>query len=121
MKVVWSLQGASGRFFLVHLMEINPIHMKKIANHKSLLLIALVMLLASCAPGNEHFDAVPAGFWAGLWHGFISFFTFIISLFNDTVKVYEIANKGHLYDLGFILGIMFFYGGGSKGTCRRRR
>jgi hypothetical protein len=28
---------------------------------------------------NEKFDVAPAGFWAGLWHGFISLFTFIIS------------------------------------------
>lgn len=86
-----------------------------------MLFMALIFLVASCAPGNESFDADPAGFWIGLWHGFISLFTFIISLFNDSVMVYETANKGHLYDLGFILGIMFFYGGGSKGTCRRRR
>jgi hypothetical protein len=95
--------------------------MKKIFDHKVILFFLLILVLTSCVAGNERFDADPAGFWVGLWHGFISLFTFIISLFNDSVKVYEIANKGHLYDLGFILGIMFFYGGGSKGTCRRRR
>jgi hypothetical protein len=83
-------------------------HLKAIA---FFMLVALV--LSSCAPGNIRFDTTPAGFWAGLWHGFISFFTFIISLFNDKVDVYEVANKGKLYDLGFILGIMIFYGGGS--------
>jgi hypothetical protein len=95
--------------------------MKKIFNQKVILFAVLILILVSCTAGNERFDADPAGFWAGLWHGFISFFTFIISLFNDNVKVYEVTNSGHLYDLGFILGIMFFYGGGSKGTCRRRR
>ena len=95
--------------------------MKKILDFKVILFVILILIVASCAPGNERFDTAPAGFWAGLWHGFISLLTFIISLFNDNVKVYEIANKGHLYDLGFILGIMFFYGGGSKGTCKRRR
>jgi len=107
---------------------LNPINTKillSMKNHSSkfrlLLIFGLLLLLVSCAPGNERFDLNPAGFWLGLWHGFISFFTFIISLFNDNVAVYETNNSGHLYDLGFILGIMFFYGGGSKGTCKRRR
>jgi len=95
--------------------------MKKVFNQKAFLFFILVLLLASCAAGNERFDTDPAGFWMGLWHGFISLFTFIISLFNDSVGVYEAANKGHLYDLGFILGIMFFYGGGSRGSCPRKR
>lgn len=95
--------------------------MKKVPYPRIILLIMLALILTSCAAGNERFDADPAGFWAGLWHGFISLFTFIISLFNDNVTVYEIANKGHLYDLGFILGVMFFYGGGSRGSCPRRR
>jgi len=83
--------------------------------------LILVFIVTSCAPGNEKFTEVPAGFWMGLWHGFISFFTFIISLFNDQVHVYEASNSGHLYDLGFILGISIFYGGSSKSSCGRRR
>lgn len=83
--------------------------------------IILLFVLVSCAPGNEKFTEAPAGFWMGLWHGFISFFTFIISLFNDNVHVYEVSNTGHLYDLGFILGISIFYGGGSKSSCARRK
>jgi hypothetical protein len=61
-----------------------------------------------------------AGFWMGLWHGFILLFTFIISLFNDSVRVYDVHNSGHLYDLGFIMGVMMF-GGGGCGTRRKRR
>ena len=85
-----------------------------------LAIIALALILTSCAPGNEKFDADPAGFWAGLWHGLISFVTFIISLFNDNVNIYEINNSGWPYNLGFILGVMIIYGGSSKGTCRRK-
>ncbi len=86
-----------------------------------LFLIASLLLLSACVPGNQKFNTIPAGFWMGLWHGFISFFTFIISLFNNNVKIYEPNNTGHLYDLGFILGVMIFYGGGSKSSCPRRR
>lgn len=82
------------------------------------LLVLIALVLTSCAPGNEKFDLAPAGFWMGLWHGFISFFTFIISLFSDSVDVYEVNNNGNWYNFGFILGISMFYGGGSKSCCR---
>jgi len=85
-----------------------------------ILVTSLVFILFSCAPGNQKFIGDPAGFFMGLWHGFISLFTFIISLFNDNVQVYEITNTGHLYDLGFIIGISIFYGGGSKTSCMKK-
>ncbi|MBN1898628.1 MAG: hypothetical protein JW827_07605 [Spirochaetes bacterium] len=86
----------------------------KVKQILSLLIIFSILLLISCAPGNVRFDAKPAGFWAGLWHGFISLFTFIISLFSDKVTVYETANTGGWYNFGFILGISIFYGGSCK-------
>ena len=61
-----------------------------------------------------------AGFWQGLWHGLIAIVTFIISLFKDTVSVYEVHNNGAWYNFGFILGMMIILGGGGKGTCRRK-
>lgn len=85
------------------------------------LFFVAIFILSSCAPGNIRFDLAPAGFWAGLWHGFISLFTFIISLFNDQVTIYEVNNSGWPYNLGFILGIMIFYGGSTKGGSRKWR
>jgi hypothetical protein len=90
---------------------------KLLPSHTLLLFAALFLILTSCAPGNEKFDAAAANFWAGLWHGFISLFTFIISLFNDNVTIYEVNNVGKLYNLGFILGAMIFFGGGSRSSC----
>ena len=84
------------------------------------LVVTVVFILSSCAAGNQKFIEEPAGFFMGLWHGFISLFTFIISLFNDNVRVYELTNTGHLYDLGFIIGISIFYGGGSKSSCMKK-
>lgn len=96
--------------------------MKQIINLKPIVLFAaLILLLSACAPGNVKFDAAPANFWMGLWHGFIALFTFIISLFNDNVTVYEVSNVGKLYNLGFILGIMIFFGGGSRSSCSWKR
>jgi hypothetical protein len=99
--------------------------MKKSLVIVSLALIALI--LTSCAAGPNVMANEPgpegevAGFWQGLWHGFISFFTFIISLFNDNVSVYEVHNNGGWYNFGFIFGIMMFYGGGGGSGCRARR
>jgi hypothetical protein len=56
-------------------------------------------------PGAE-----PAGFWAGLWHGFIAPITFIVSLFVDGVRIYETNNRGCWYDFGFMLGIGAYAG-----------
>lgn len=60
----------------------------------------------------------PAGFLAGLWHGIICPLTFIVSLFNPNVRIYETNNRGTLYDLGFIIGVSAAFGGSgsSMGT-----
>lgn len=87
---------------------------------KLIFLFALVLILTSCTAGQDQFVEQAAGFWMGLWHGFISFFAFIASLFIDGIEIYEKNNNGNWYNFGFILGIMMFYGGGCKGTCRRR-
>jgi hypothetical protein len=84
-------------------------------------MILLLMLIAGCAAGSENFigEENTAGFWAGLWHGLISFFTFIIGIFNQNVDIYEVNNAGTLYDFGFILGVMIFFGSGGS-TVRVR-
>ncbi len=84
-------------------------------------LFAALMLLVSCAPGNERFDVDPAGFWMGLWHGFIIVISFIVSLFNNTVEIYEVNNNGFWYNLGFIIGVAIFFGGGGHSSRRCKR
>jgi len=80
------------------------------------------MLIAGCNAGSENFvgEQNTAGFWAGLWHGIISFFTFIIGIFNQNVDIYEVNNVGTMYDFGFILGVMIFFGSGGS-TVRVRK
>jgi hypothetical protein len=59
-------------------------------------------ILAVAGPGSKYqlSGAQPAGFWAGLWHGIISPITFLVSLFNLHVRIYETHNRGRLYDFG---------------------
>lgn len=89
-----------------------------------LVVLVLALLLASCAPGpnsvaNKGDEA--AGFWLGLWHGFIALFTFAVSLFNDKVSIYEVNNTGGWYNFGFLVGVMMFWGGGGGGAARGSR
>ena len=81
----------------------------------------LLFIQSGCAPGNAMYASEPAGFWAGLWHGLILLFTFVIGLFNDGVHIYETANSGPLYDLGFLIGVAVFFGGSSCNKKFRRK
>jgi hypothetical protein len=89
-------------------------------------LIGLVLVLAACAAGaNPQVGVAPsggevAGFWLGLWHGIISPIAFIISLFNESVSVYEVHNDGNWYDFGFVLGAGILFGGGFLGMGRSK-
>ncbi len=102
----------------------NPI-MKKLP--WLLVLCAVILLLASCAPGVNELSNVPsrtgvvAGFWRGLWNGVIAPVTFIISLFDKNVQMYDVHNNGGWYNLGFFLGVTALFGGGAGGARARRR
>jgi len=87
-------------------------------------IVAVVLLLASCAPGPNSAAGTGgdvAGFWLGLWHGFIALFTFVISLFNHNVTMYEVHNSGGWYNFGYLLGVMTFWGGGGGGAAKGSR
>ena len=86
----------------------------------ALLVVALMLTATACAAGSNEVAGAPhtAGFWLGLWHGVILPITFIVSLFNDRVGVYEVHNNGHWYDFGFVLGIVLISSGGGA-TARR--
>ena len=73
-------------------------------------------ILCVAGPGSKYSvpGARPAGFWAGLWHGLISPFTFFISLLTPDVRIYETNNRGRWYDFGFILGVAGAFGGGDS-------
>jgi hypothetical protein len=96
--------------------------MKKALLLTTILVLALVAL-AGCAPGPNQLvdspneDGEVAGFWQGLWHGIIAPFTFVISLFSDSVGVYEAHNNGGWYNFGFLVGLSIIFGGSGGGGC----
>jgi opacity protein-like surface antigen len=76
---------------------------------KLLSLLGLCLLLVACMPGpntlvNTGVGAAPAGFWLGLWHGCFSPFSFLWSLWDKSINIYEVANNGAWYNFGFLLG-----------------
>ena len=98
----------------------------------SLTLLVLVQLLlnilwAGCAPDAnqskgtaiEHHGV--AGFWLGLWHGFIAPFVFVASLFKSNLSIYEVHNNGGWYNFGYLFGLACFFGGGGNRTARRKQ
>lgn len=93
--------------------------------HVILMMLLGALLLAACTAGpNPEVDmAGPggdiAGFWMGLWHGFIAPITFFISLFTDNVSIYEIHNTGNWYDFGFVIGAGLLLSGGVFGRKSR--
>lgn len=90
-------------------------------------LFVAVCLLAGCAAGpNGLANSVGprgtiTGFWQGLWNGVIAPVTFIISLFDRNVQMYEVHNNGGWYNLGFLLGVIIIFGGGGASTRRSNR
>jgi hypothetical protein len=87
--------------------------------------VVAALVLSSCAAGanpQSPGGPDPAGFWEGLWQGFILPVTFVVSLFTDTVNIYEVHNDGNWYDVGYVIGlsVIFSGGGGAAGSTRRR-
>ena len=88
------------------------------------ILISVILVVSNCAPNNDRFaEDRPAGFWAGIWHGLICWITFFISLFTDSVAVYEVHNNGGWYNFGFLLGatIILSGSGGAGKSCKRKK
>ena len=90
-----------------------------------LLVLLLLNILAGCAPGPNEFKGTSgenykvAGFWLGLWQGFIAPFVFVVSLFKSSISVYEVHNNGAWYNFGFLFGLACFFGGSGNRTARR--
>lgn len=79
-----------------------------------------LLFLIGCAAGPNAVegtaasDGSTAGFWLGLWHGIISPFTFLASLFSDKVNLYEVHNSGGWYNFGFIMGVVIMFRGSAE-------
>ena len=90
------------------------------------LALTLLLMLAACAPGPNNQKGTPgdkqsvAGFWLGLWQGFIAPLVFVVSLFLSDLNIYEVHNNGVWYNFGYLFGLACFFGGGGHKAGRHR-
>lgn len=89
------------------------------------LLLATAVAFAGCFPGGGHSTPdTPAGFFTGIWHGWIAPLSLVVGIFSDGVRVYEVHNTGWWYDFGYYMAIIAGFGGLSllrkKGEKPRR-
>ncbi len=86
------------------------------------MLLVLALALAGCFPGGgASTPQEPAGFFTGIWHGWIAPLSLIIGLFNHAIRIYETNNTGWWYDLGFYIAIISGFGGVAlrRGSSKR--
>jgi hypothetical protein len=72
----------------------------------------MALMLSGCVPGDGTSGPNnPAGFFWGIWHGWIAPISLIIGLFDKNISIYEIYNRGWFYDFGFYMAIISGFGG----------
>ena len=87
----------------------------------ALLLIAL-FLFCGCFPGDGSNDPGDrAGFFSGIWHGWIAPFSLVYSLFNSKISIYEVYNNGFAYNLGYYIAVISGFGGIALSRKKRRK
>ena len=86
--------------------------MKNLPRLSFLALSLLILIsLSSCLPGGGNYSpADPAGFFTGIWHGWIAPVSLILGLFNKDITIYETFNSGWWYDFGFYISIIAGFG-----------
>jgi hypothetical protein len=75
-------------------------------------MLTLTLTLAGCFPGSERYTPeTPAGFFTGIWHGWIAPLSLIVGIFDHCVRIYEVYNTGWWYDFGFYIAVIAGFGG----------
>jgi hypothetical protein len=82
---------------------------------RQVFLVAFISVTVSaCMPGSvSSHSHSPAGFFMGIWHGWIAPVSLIAGLFNPDIRVYETINTGWWYDFGFYIALIGGFGGAS--------
>ncbi len=91
--------------------------------HWTVLAAVAALVLAACAPGTERFADDQAGFFTGVWHGWIAPISIVWHFFNGDVRIYEVNNTGIAYDIGFYVAVISGFGsiGLSRSKARKKR
>jgi hypothetical protein len=82
--------------------------------HMTVVLFAalIIITISGCFPGGHSYSTQePAGFFSGIWHGWIAPVSLIVGLFKDGIRIYEPNNTGWWYDFGFYIAVIAGFGG----------
>jgi hypothetical protein len=83
--------------------------------HVGFLLVVCILVSLTqvgCVPGDgKHTEEKPAGFFWGIWHGWIAPISLIWSIFDRSIRVYEKVNTGWWYDFGYYMAVISGFGG----------
>ena len=74
----------------------------------------LLQAVGECLAGdgmNNELD--PAGFFSGIWHGWISLIALVIGFFSLDIRICEACNTGWWYEFGYYMAIITGFGGPS--------
>ena len=89
-------------------------------SYKVIALLILLVLLTGCMAGiSPQFDTQQAGFFYGIWHGWLAPLSLILKFFNPEHSIYEINNTGLGYEFGFYMAIISGFGGLSLARKKR--
>ena len=87
-----------------------------------LIFTIVLITMTGCIPGDGTYTTSdPAGFFWGIWHGWIAPVSLIVGLFNHSIRVYETVNTGWWYDFGFYIAIISGFGGLSLSRKRKNK
>lgn len=86
-----------------------------------LAMLAIPLLAAGCLPGDgTSTPEDPAGFFWAVWHGWIAPISLVFGIFESDIRIYEVHNRGWLYDLGYYMAVIGGIGGLSLSRSRRK-
>ncbi|QNO14556.1 hypothetical protein HYG86_07060 [Alkalicella caledoniensis] len=81
----------------------------------------LILILSGCIPGDGSYtQQQPAGFFWGIWHGWLAPISVVIGFFNRDIRVYEVYNTGWPYDIGFYMAVISGFGGISLSRNKKK-
>lgn len=72
---------------------------------------SIIVFMSGCFPTITNADEKPAGFFLGIWHGWIAPVSLIAGIFNNNIRIYEANNSGWWYDFGFYIAVIAGFGG----------
>ncbi len=87
----------------------------------AVVMAVVAIMLTGCLPGDgTSSSSKPAGFLWGIWHGWIAPISLIVEIFRRDIRIYEPANAGFWYDLGYYMAVIGGFGGLSLARRKKR-